>query len=459
MSGMLGSSIKPVQPPEGLLENIRRVRVETPDLDGTLRGKLIDADKFRPARSCVTMTEAYLSLTVADEVAPGGIGSPETGYGDMLLWPDWSTACRIPNTRGVLSVLCDGRTKDGSDHAVHPRSVLKRVVDDFTSEGLQAKFGIELEFRLFRLDERTTASLEHGELSGLSSVSRLSHSYSLARWTDCADFFDDLIEAAGVLGVAIESVLTEGGRGMYEAALAPSDPVGAADAVARFKLVAREVAAKHNLLVSFIAKLSHGEAGSSGHVHQSVLRDGENILWGGQQGILSQTGYQYLAGLLEAVRQCGVLMAPFPNSYRRFDRAFFAPDSASWAYDNRHACVRCITTDARSVRLELRRPGADLQPYLTIAISLAGGLAGIRRGLTPPAESSGSCDPVSGSELAANLGDAIADFDQSELAREALGDGLVDSYVALRAEEMRRWATLNAEHIPDWELKRYLEVV
>jgi glutamine synthetase len=449
----------PPTPPEGLLETAERVRIETPDLDGNLRGKLVDADKFRPARSHVMLTEAYLSLTVGEEIAATGIGSPETGYGDLILHPDWSTARPAPHHDGLISVLCDGRTKEGGVHPVHPRSVLGRIADDFAAEGLEAKFGVEFEFWIFRLDERSRAALEEGRMSELTPSSRLAHSYSLARWPDCADFFDDLLAAMGQLGAPIETVMTEMGQGMFEAALAPLPPVAAADAAVRFKLTARELAARHGLLVSFIAKLSMDQSGSSGHLHQSVTRDGENLIWGGEQGAISAIGGNYLAGLLRATRECGVVMAPYPNSYRRFGREFFAPDSACWAHDNRHACVRAITLDAKSARFEQRRPGADMQPYLTIGACLGGGLWGIRNGAQPPAAATGSCEPEPGSELAGSLAEATETFARSEFAREIFGDALVDAYTALRTEELRSWERLNGARIPDWELARYLEVV
>lgn len=296
-------------------------------------------------------------------------------------------------------------------------------------------------------------------MSELTPSSRQPHSYSLARWPDCADFFDNLLAAMEQLGTPIETVMTEMGQGMFEAALAPLPAVAAADAAARFKLTAREIAAHHGLLVSFIAKLAVGESGSSGHIHQSVSRDGENLIWGGEQGTISTIGENYLAGLLRATTECGVVMAPFPNSYRRFSREFFTPDSACWAHDNRHACVRAITLDAKSARFELRRPGADFQPYLTIGACLAGGLWGIRNGAKPPPVATGSCEPEPGTELAGSLAEATEIFAQSEFAREIFGDALVDAYAALRTEELRSWERLNGARIPDWELARYLEVV
>lgn len=445
--------------PTELLASASHVRIETPDLDGLLRGKIVDVRKFSHAKSHIMFPEAYLSFTIAEDLTGEGIGSPDTGYGDMIIQPDWSTACKLPGRESVVTVMCDGFTKSGEEHAIHPRSVLKRVVRDAAADGFESIMGAEFEFWLFRVDEASEAALRDGRLSDLTPASRQANGYSLARWPDCAEYFDDLLAVMDALGAPIETVLTETAAGMFEAALAPQPALQAADAAARFKLVARELAAKHGLIVSFVAKLDAHQPGSSGHLHQSLLRDGVNVFWNGAQDSLSDEGRSYVAGLLQATQQCGVVMAPYPNSYRRFKREFFAPESASWGFDNRNACARAISLDEKSARFELRRPGADLQPYLTIAASLAGGVHGIREGLVAPAESTGTCEPTPGSELSTNLADAVHLFSNSRFAKEALGAGLVEAYSQLRLTELQAWQDLAASTIPDWELKRYLEVV
>lgn len=445
--------------PKKLLESATHVRMETPDLDGTLRGKVVDVSKVAKADAHIMMPEAYLSLTVGEEITDEGIGSPDSGYGDMVLRPDWSTAHRVEGQDHVVTVLCDGYTKDGRDHPIHPRSMLKRIVADAAKDGFEGIFGTEYEFWLFRLDDATAQALREGRISDLTPVSRQSNAYSLARWADCPKYFEELLATMAAVGAPLESLLAELGQGMFEAALAPLPAVQAADAAARFKLVARELAAKHGLLVSFVAKLNAVGSGSSGHLHQSLTQNGKNLFWGGAQDQLSEIGRSYLAGLMQATRDCGVVMAPYPNSYRRFDREFFAPDSASWGYDNRQACVRAIVLDETSSRFELRRPGADLQPYLTIAASLAGGVHGVRHELPAPPESVGRCDPLEGSELASDLSTAIAQFEHSEFSRQLLGDPLVDAYAQLRRAELRAYQNLARTMIPAWELARYLEVV
>lgn len=443
---------------ERLLDGATHVRVETPDIDGNLRGKLVLASKLA-AGAMPMFPEAYLAFGVDDELVAHGLGRPETGFGDIVVAPDWSTARRLPGREHVVAVLCDGRRKDGSPHPAHPRTVLRRVEDDCAAAGFESRFGVEFEFWAFRLDERAQEALAAGDVAGLTPLSRLPQGYSLLRWPDCADFVDDLTATMTAYGVPIETVLTEIGDGMLEAALAPGTALEAADRAARFKLGAREVAARHGLVLSFIAKLRPDDQGSSGHLHQSLLRDGHNAFWDGAPDRLSDVGRHYLAGLLRATHECGAVMAPFPNSYRRFDPAQWAPCEAAWGYDNRNACVRAITTGAGGTRFEQRRPGADLQPYLAIAACLAGGLHGIRERLEPPPEADKLGRGERAQTLDRELADAAATLRASQLARAAFGDELVELYAATREAEAQAWRRLSERSIPPWEIKRYLEVV
>lgn len=434
------------------------VRIEMPDLQGALRGKLVAAEKLRGG-STLGFPRGYLGVTVADELIEWGPGASEHGHGDMLAVPDWSTACRVPEHPRTVSVLCDGVLKDGSPDPANPRAVLKRVVRDLADAGYTARIGMELEFWCFRLPPEGDAVLRDGRGSELVPVCRGGHTYELSRLGDYGAFAEDLIEAMQQYGAPVESMVAEGGHGILEVALAATDPVAAADGVVRFKLCAREVAARHGLVVSFMAKLSVDAQGCSGHIHQSLLRDGRNAFWSGGPNQLSEVASNYLAGLLMATKECGAFMAPYPNSYRRFDPTQWAPDTASWAFDNRHVCVRAIVDGAASARFEQRRPGADFQPYLSLAASLAGGLHGLRHGLEPPLPVGQAGPGPEAAPLAAELSDAVSVLRESTFARQSLGSDVVDLFVATSEAEVAAWSRLRDAHIPPWEINRYLEVV
>lgn len=443
-----------------------RVRIETPDLNGLLRGKYIGAEKFASGKP-VAFPEALLALSIADEMIEVPMTRLEVGYPDLLIAPDWSTLRPVPWEPGVVAVLGDGVRKDGvAPFETHPRTALRRVVDELAGDGYEAVVGVEYEFFVFRLDERTEEALAGGDIDAMTPLSRIQQGYSLARWPDHADFAADLESSLREYGVPIESMLTEIGAGMLEVAIAPAPALEAADRAARFKVGCREVARRHGLLPTFMAKPTMKEQGSSGHLHQSLLDADGNAFWGGEPQTLSEIGRRYAAGVMKAAAECGAFMAPFPNSYRRQDPDSWAPVEISWGWDNRQTTTRAITLNRGSSRFELRCVGADLQPYLAIAACLAGGLHGIREGLEPPppvgpSREAGEVTMEEGSigTMAKDLNEAAARLRASKLAREALGDELVELYTASREIEQRTWERCRDEQVPPYEVRRYLEVV
>lgn len=443
-----------------------RVRVETPDLNGILRGKYMAREKLESGKP-VAFPEAYLALSVGEEMIEVPMTQLDVGYPDVLVAPDWSTLRSVPWERGVVAVIGDGVLKDGkTPHLSHPRTVLRSVVDAAAEQGYESVVGLEYEFIVYRLDERTQAAIEGGEIEKMTPLSRLQQGYSLQRWSDHAEFAADLEESMRAYGVPIESMLTEIGAGMLEVALAPAPALEAADRAARFKVGCREIARRHGLLPTFMAKPNMREQGSSGHIHQSLHDGNGDALWGGEPNTLSPVGMNYAAGLMKAALECGAFLAPFPNSYRRQDPAQWAPTEVSWGWDNRQTTARAITLNRGSSRFELRCVGADVQPYLAVAACLAGGMYGIREELEPPPAvgldgergdvtlKEGTCGVI-----AADLAEAAGRLRASKLAREALGDDLVELYAASREIEQKTWERLRDEQVPPFEIRRYLEVV
>jgi glutamine synthetase len=365
----------------------------------------------------------------------------------------------VPWEQGLAAVLCDVRTKAGEALGVDPRNALRRACDRLAAAGLDARFGTEYELYVFHLDEAGERALREGRVRDLVPISREWQAYSLFRFADKAPFIADLTRWMEAYGCPIEAISTELGYGMIEVALAPAPPLEAADRAARFKLGCKEIGRRHGFLVSFIAKWDLAQSGSSGHLHQSVLRDGKNAFWSGQDS-LSETGRQYLGGLLELSPELSAFMSPFPNSYRRYIPDTWAPTNASWGHDNRNACVRVITVAEPSTRFEHRRPGADLQPYLSIAACLDAGLHGVRERIEPRPESPGRAyDDANAPLFPTSLPEAVELLRGSRLAREWYGDLLVEHYAVSREAEQRAWEGVRDRQVPEWEAARYLEAV
>lgn len=437
----------------------RRVRVEMPDTDGTLRGKYVSADKILAGKGA-SVSDVYYALTIADDVIETSpLTGPETGWPDVVGYPDWTTLRTVPWEDGLAAVICDVRTKAGEPLGVDPRLALRRTCERLDAAGFEARVGVEYELFVFHLDGEGERALREGRVRELTPISREWQAYSLFRWPEKAAFIEELTRFLDVYGCPIEAISTELGYGMIELAIGPAAPLEAADRAARLKLGCKEIARRHGMLASFIAKWDIGQSGSSGHVHQSLFRDGRNVFWQALDE-LSETGRHYLGGLVAVTPELSAFMSPFPNSYRRYIPDTWAPPNASWGHDNRNACIRAITSSETATRLEHRRPGADFNPYLSIAACLDAGLHGIRTRLEPPPESPGRAYEDPGAPMfPASLPEAAAALGGSALARDWYGDLLVDHYVASRYVEQECWEKLRDAQVPEWEAARYLEVV
>lgn len=442
-----------------------RIRLEIPDSNGVLRGKYVAAHKLLDGKGA-GISDVLFCLTSADEVFENpDLTSNDTGWPDVVATPDWSTLRPVPWEPGVAAVICDTYTKDERPVGVDPRHALRGACERLAQAGLSGACGVEYEFFLFEFGEAGRRAAREGRARSLVPVGHQQQAYSLIRWPDIAGFAEDLFRDLGEYGVPIESMSTELGYGMVECAMAPLAPLQAADAAARFKLGCKALARRHDLLACFVAKPDMAQSGCSGHVHFSVLRDGRPCVRDGP-GRLSQIGERCLAGLAATTAETSVFMSPFPNSYRRYQPGLWTPTNVTWGHDNRNACLRAITVSDGAARFEQRRPGADLNPYLTVAACADGCRHGVERELTGPPEAPGRAFEDGRAEpLPTDLLAAVEALRRSELARAWYGDALVDHYALSRVAEHEEWrkrgvsAAGDAEQVPEWELARYLELI
>lgn len=438
----------------------RRVRVEFIDTDGRLRGKYVTVEKALSSGG-IGLPEFFYALGVDEGTYDVPIASADHGFPDFYALPDWSTLRRAPGEEGIATVICDVRTKSGEPVQFDPRAALRRTCARLADAGFDALIGVELEFYLYHLDEQAESALREQRPTDLRPVGRTRQTLSVHRWPDHADFIADLDAAMSAYGIEIEAFSTELGFGMLEAALSPVSPLQAADNAARFKQACKDVARRHGLLASFVAKPDMDQEGVGAHLHQSLLRDGDNAFCpeDGESTGMSETFRHYVGGVIATAGELSVFQCPYVNSYRRLDPKFFAPVNVSWGIDNRAACLRVITDSRSSTRLEHRRGGADFHPYLSIAASIDGGLHGIRNGIEPPRASTGAAyADADAPPFPADLRTAARALHGSSLAREWYGDDFVDHYAASRISEATTYETLRDRHVPDWELARYLEV-
>jgi len=383
-------------------------------------------------------------------------GSADTGYADVVMQPDLSTFRPVPWEPGAAAVICDYLTGEGEPLAISPRPVLRRVVERAQALGYRPYMAVELEVRLFHEDQR---SLRAKDYAGLEPLSPGLNCYSIHHASLDEELVGRIRRLMNEFGVPVEGYNREHGEGMYELNLRYADAVVAADRAMLYKSGAKEIAGQSGVTPTFMAKYSDQLDGCSGHLHQSLWSlDGErNLFWdAGAPDHTSELMRSYTAGVLATLPEFMLLYAPNVNSYKRLVEGSWAPTRVTWGIENRTTAVRAIAPDEDAARIENRAPGADVNAYLGLAASLAGGLHGIERSLTPPNPVAGDAyKSTDAPRLPRSLCEALERFECSELARDYFGRPFVEHYAA-----MRRWEADQYDRaVTDWERRRYFEMV
>jgi len=430
-----------------LLERARVVQLEAPDLDGGLRAKLVAAPKAMSPAGIAICTIMF-GLTVADDVYESPASSADNGYPDLVMGPDMATLRSLPWAEETVAVLCDLFGRDGAPFPLAPRTVLRAVVGRCAELGYEPRFAAEWECCVVH---------PGGEDGRPAPLGRTVNAYSLLRLRELRPLAQAFFHRMDAVGISVESVHTELGPGMIEFALSHAPAMEAADHAARAKAYLKELCGEQGLVATFMPKWRSGAPTSGCHFHQSLWRDGENA-FAAPDGGLSPLASHYLAGLLATMTDFSVLFNPSVNAYRRLQPGTWTPATASWGMDNRTAAIRAITGPAKGVRLEHRRPGADVNPYLAIAAMLAGGLHGIAEKLEPPEPATAdACADGRFPRLPSALDTAIAALRGSALAPCLLGHEFVSHYLLSREVELRLWREWESQQVTEWEHSRYFE--
>ena len=436
--------------------HVRRVKLGAFDTDATLRGKYISVEKFwSAAESGLGFCDVIFGWDIGDVLYDNvKFTGWHTGYPDVHCRIDFASYRLVPWEPGTAFFLLDFWDAGSRPLGIAPRQVFQRVLDRAAERGYTAHFSAEYEFFIFR---ETAQTLREKHFAGLTPLTPGMFGYSILRSSANADLVLEIMEGLAAFDVPLEGFHTETGPGVYEAAIAVEPGLAAADRAALFKVAVKEIAGRHNLTPTFMAKWNAGLPGSSGHLHQSLSRPGhpENLFSGeATDGGMSGLMRQYIAGLVTNLPELTAIFCPTVNSYKRTVPGAWAPVNATWGVDNRTTAVRAIPGSNKSTRVELRLTGADINPYLAMAASLAAGLDGIERKLEPPPP---IVDAYSGDAppLPRTLADATRLLRQSRVAREWLGEEFVDHYASTREWEVRQYE----KAVTDWELARYFESV
>lgn len=433
---------------------VQKVKVGGFDLDGIFRGKYISMEKFASALKggfgfCDVIFGWDSSDRLYDNVRFTGW---HTGYPDLVARIDPATRRYVPWENNTALFLVDFLDRQGDPLPVSPRQVLQRVIARATKLGYAPLMSAEFEFFFFRED---CHSLQQKRFRDLTPLTPGMFGYSVVRASQSAEMVDEIVTLMRQYDVEIEGIHTETGPGVFECALRYDTALRAADKAALFKTGMKELAARRGLSVTFMAKSSENLPGCSGHIHQSLWdKERKENLFYDENGrySMSKLMRHYVAGQLASMRAFMPLVAPTINSYKRTVPGTWAPTRVSWGVDNRTTALRVIPGGA-STRVEYRLAGADINPHVAFAASLAGGLHGIERKLTPPDPVQASAYDTDLEPLPATLAEAVQAFAASDVAREYFGERFVEHYTAAKQWEVRQFN----QAVTDWELQRYFE--
>jgi glutamine synthetase len=434
---------------EGLVDT---VIIAIVDMQGRLQGKRCDAEYFlsevvaHGTEGCNYLLAVDIEMNTVEGYA---MSSWERGYGDLVMVPDFSTMRHVPWQLGTAIVLADVKWLDGEPVVESPRQILQRQLDRLSERGWTAMVGTELEFIVF--DDSYEAAWAK-RYHDLQPSNQWNLDYSILGTSRVEPLLRAIRLGMRDSGMQVESAKGECNPGQQEIAFKYADALTTCDNHVIYKNGAKEIAAQHGSSLTFMAKYNERE-GNSCHIHLSLREaDGTPVFAGDREHGVSEVFEQFLAGQLAALRELSYFFAPNINSYKRYQAGSFAPTAVMWGLDNRTCSLR-VVGHGPSLRFENRVPGGDVNPYLAVAAMIAAGLHGIDNKLPLDPAFGGNAYETDAPRVPSSLTAAAALLAESTIARQALGDVVVDHYTNAARIEV---AAFDAA-VTDWERIRSFE--
>lgn len=450
--------------PQQLKKMVESGEIETvltvfPDMYGRFMGKRITGHYFvnDVLKDAVHACNYLLACDMEMEPVPGyAYASWATGYGDFRLRSDMATLRRADWLEKTAIVLCDVCEEDREALVrIAPRTLLREQVDRAAALGYRAMAGSELELYVFRdtFEEARAKGFAHLEPFG-----EYIEDYHILQGTREEFVIGAIRQHMDRSGVPVEFSKGEWGPGQQEINLRYAEFLEMADRHVIYKHAAKEIAWQKGCAITFMAKWDRRFAGSSMHLHASLWdKSGKHALFPGESSFgpvaCSDIFRWFLGGWMAHLREVFAFYAPYPTSYKRFVAGSFAPTGIACSYDNRTAAFR-IVGHGSSLRIECRAPGADANPYLAFAATLAAGLDGIANKIEPKPMFQG--DVYSARDLPQvpkSLPEAIGELEKSRWGRETFGEDVIEHYLHFFRTEQRKFD----EVVTSWERARYFE--
>jgi glutamine synthetase len=433
------------------------VLVVFPDLYGRFMGKRVPAAFFLDSVAEHGMHACNYLLTVDMEmevVAGYDFANWRQGYGDFHCVPDMGTLRRLSWLDRSVQVICD-LERDGEPVAAAPRSMLKRQLARAAKAGFRVMAASELEYYLFK------ESYDSARAKGFDKLETFGwylEDYHMLQATKAEPYHGALRRHLDASGIPVESSKGEWGPGQHEVNVRYAEALEMADRHALYKQAAKEIALEQGLAVTFMAKWRADLAGSSMHLHLSLWdENGERPRFAGEKELgplrVSDEMRWFLGGWIAHARAIAPFYAPYPTSYKRYVFQSWAPTNLAWSVDNRTAGFRLLG-EGPALRIECRIPGADANPYVAFAASIAAGLDGIVHETEPPPLFGGDAYVAADvAKVPASLPEAVAEMEKSEMLRDAFGEDVVAHYAHFFRVEQERFDRV----VTSWERERYFE--
>lgn len=377
---------------------------------------------------------------------------------DMYLYPDLDTFIVFPWTvdkGAVCRFICDVYRPDGTPFEGDPRNNLRRVLKRMQDMGFTSfNLGPEPEFFLFKLDEAGEPTLELNDHGGYFDLAPTDLGENCRR---------DIVLELEEMGFEIEASHHEVAPGQHEIDFKYANAVEACDNIQTFKLVVKTIARKHGLHATFMPKPLFGVNGSGMHCNVSLFKGKENAFYDESADIqLSETAFQFMAGVLKHVKGFTAVTNPTVNSYKRLVPGYEAPCYVAWSAQNRSPLIRVPASRGLSTRIEVRSVDPAANPYLAMAVILESGLNGIEQQLTPPAAVDRNIYVMNAEErveagignLPANLNDALAALAEDKVIQGALGEHIYANFREAKEIEFDMFRT----QVHQWERDQYMKM-
>ena len=436
-------------------QEIDTVLVCMVDMQGRLMGKRFHAEAFLEIAEDETHCCNYLLATDLEMATPDGYASTSwsTGYGDYVMKPDLSTLRLMPWLEGTAMCLCDVL-----DHHTHkpicfsPREVLKTQIAKAESMGFSSIMATELEFFLFQGTHDEIAANNFRELKPISNYNEDYHIFQTSKEEHVMRPIRNYLRK---MGIPVEGTKGEAEAGQEELNIKYADVLLTADHHTIAKHGVKEIAHQQGYAATFLPKWNKNRVGSASHVHQSLFKNGSNAFYDPKAPMgKSKIMDHYLAGLLKYASEITIFLAPYVNSYKRFAKGTFAPTHIVWSVDNRTAAFRVVGDGTKSIRIECRTPGSDMNPYLATAAMLAAGLKGIEEKLKLPSPYDGDAyTDNEKNQIPQTLRDARDQLLSSKMLKEAFGLETVNHYARAAEWELEEFNSV----VTDYEIMRGFE--